>query len=85
MRERAIYALAVMPSPGKEVRRKAFNRKARIMKTNFVYFILVFCVLGFFFVCFSFFVLFFVKSKVLCTVRGKSTQPSPGFYQNAKL
>jgi len=40
MRERAIYALAVMPSPGKDVRRKALDRKARITETNFAYFIL---------------------------------------------
>lgn len=66
MRERAIYALAPMPSPGKDVRRKSLDKKARIRETNFVYFILHWMVL---FVCFVFLVFFFLKNKVVWTVR----------------
>ena len=40
MDERAIYTLAVMPSPRKDMRRKPLDRHARITETNFVYFIL---------------------------------------------
>ena len=40
MRERAIYALAVMLSPGEDMRRKALDRYARITEANFLYFIL---------------------------------------------
>lgn len=43
MKERAIYVVVVMPSPGKDVRKKALDRKARITETNSVYFIMFYC------------------------------------------
>lgn len=39
-REGNFYALAVMPSPGKDMRRKVLYRNASITETNFIYFIL---------------------------------------------
>lgn len=39
-REGNFYALAMMPSPGKDMRRKALDRNASITEINFIYFIL---------------------------------------------